>query len=129
MRFAITVTVHSARIVRIQRMCQQHEQDDELMMGHHYGDLVANWGPPQQVLGDGSDGRILVYTTERQFVAAPATATTTGNYRFRTYDNLIWGTGRTTTTYTPARTYGYSAWRMFWINRGGRVYRWQWKGL
>lgn len=96
--------------------------------GHHYSSLIMKWGPPQQVFDDGYGGRILIYTKIRQWTA-PGQATTYTTISATAYDNYIWGTAISTTTYNPAQTYGYTAYRMFWINKDGFIYRWAWKGL
>ena len=96
--------------------------------GSHYGDLIASWGPPQIVYDDGYGGRILIYTKRRQFTA-PGKSTTYTTGRATVYDNLIWGSATSTTHYTPAKIYGYTAYRMFWINKKGHIYRWAWRGL
>ncbi len=95
---------------------------------HHYSDLIASWGPPQQVFEDGSDGRILVWTATRSYtVPGQATTHTTGSATV--YENYIWGSATSHTTYNPAQTYGWTAYGMFWINRDGIIYRWAWRGL
>jgi hypothetical protein len=96
--------------------------------GQHYAQLIERWGPPQQVFDDGADGRILVYTTDRAWVV-PGTARTTTTFNATAYDNLIWGTATSRTVYTPAQLQGYTAYRMFWIDRSGHIYRWAWQGL
>jgi len=94
----------------------------------HYSDLIARWGPPQQVFDDGAGGRILVWTAIRSYTV-PGRATTETTGRATAYDNYIWGSATSHTTYTPAQTYGWTAYRMFWINRDGIIYRWAWRGL
>ena len=89
--------------------------------GQHYHALIASWGPPQQVLGDGSGGRILIWTRYRETLRAQ----TTGTLELTQVDRMIWGT--VTTNTRPA--YGYSAYRMYWVNASGIVYRWAWRGL
>jgi hypothetical protein len=96
--------------------------------GHHYTELLAKWGPPQQVLDDGSGGRVLTYTRTRSW-STPGQATTQTDIRAHQWDNMIWGTATSTTTYTPGQSYGYTSWRMFFINSGGRIYKWSWRGL
>ena len=96
--------------------------------GCHYGNLIAKWGPPQMVFDDGYDGRILIYTAVRSFVS-PGRATTYTTGSATAYDNYIWGSATSRTVYTPARLYGYTAYRMFWINKKGIIYRWAWRGL
>jgi len=104
---------------------------NELMnswMNYHYADLIASWGPPQQVFDDGYGGRILIYETNRSWTVPGKSQTyTTGNATI--YDNYIWGSARSYTTYRNPQTYGYTAYRMFWINKNGTIYRWAWRGL
>lgn len=99
-------------------------------MGLHYSDLIAQWGPPQQVLDDGSGGRILVYTAVRRY-STPGHAVTT-------YDPGIGGTGfmgvniggpSSYTTYTPPQTFESVSYRTFWVDPQGVIYRWAWRGL
>jgi len=96
--------------------------------GHHYSDLIASWGPPQQVFDDGFGGRILVWTSVRSFTS-PGQATTYTTGTATAYDNYIWGSATSHTTYSPPQTYGWTAYRMFWIDSSGFIYRWGWKGL
>ncbi|HXM40768.1 MAG TPA: hypothetical protein VN924_05920 [Bryobacteraceae bacterium] len=44
-------------------------------VGNSYGNVVAAWGPPDQILDDGASGKILVYTKTRSYTV-PGTATT-----------------------------------------------------
>lgn len=97
-------------------------------MGHHYSDLLMQWGAPQHVYSDGKGGRILVYTAQRQYTT-PGQATTNTNITVSAYDDMIWGSATSTTTYRPPETYGYTAYRMFAINKNGIIYRWSWNGL
>ena len=96
--------------------------------GHHYSDLIAKWGPPQQVFDDGSTGRILVYSSDRSWTV-PGYATTTTTATATAYDTYIWGSATSHTTYTPAQVQSYTAYRMFWIDSNGHIYRWAWRGL
>jgi hypothetical protein len=89
-------------------------------MGHDCNELVARWGPPNQLFSDGRGGRVFVYTESRQWIT-PATSTT--NYSFNRYG------GTATTVYTPALVNGYTAYRMFWADSSGTLYSWAWKGL
>jgi hypothetical protein len=96
--------------------------------GHNYNDLIAGWGPPNQVFDDGSGGRVMVWTATRSY-NTPGSATTQTNGRATATGNTVWGSATSTTTYNPGQTYQWSAYRMFWINRGGAVYRWAWRGF
>ena len=93
-------------------------------MYHHYSELIGSWGPPQYVYGDGRGGRILTYTSPRSFVV-PGSSYTAIDATI--YDNYIWGTA--VTIYNPTRVYGWTAYRMFWIDKRGYIYRWSWRGL
>lgn len=91
--------------------------------GNHFSDLIASWGPPQQVMDDGQGGKIFVYASNRTFTSpGHATTTTTGSV----YGSSI--SAYSTTTYTPPTSFGYTAYRIFWINDSGYIYRWAWKG-
>jgi hypothetical protein len=96
--------------------------------GHHYSDLIMRWGPPQGVYDDGQGGRIFVYTSQRQWTT-PGTATTTTTANARVYQNTIWAQAQSFSRFVPPQTQGYTAWRMFRINSGGRIYSWSWRGL
>jgi hypothetical protein len=97
--------------------------------GQHQSNLLAKWGPPSQTIADGSGGHVWIYTAQRQFQTAPATATTTMDTTVQNYGNTSYGYGRAITTFNPAQTAGWQAYRMFWINSDGVIYRWAWKGM
>jgi hypothetical protein len=96
--------------------------------GHHYSELITRWGPPQAVYEDGQGGRILVYTQVRQWTT-PGQLTTATTGTATIYDNMIWAQAQTYGQYTPPQTHGYTAWRMFNIDRRGVIYSWSWRGL
>ena len=79
-------------------------------MGHNQSDLIASWGPPQQVMDDGQGGKILVYTAQRNFTT-PGTATTS------------FSGSSAQTTYNPPQTSSCAAHRMFWVSADGVMYR------
>jgi hypothetical protein len=100
--------------------CAMVDKSMSSWMGHDQSDLIASWGPPQQIMDDGQGGKIFVYASTRSFTT-PGSATTT-----------VYGTPYAATAYTtyrPPQTSSYNASRMFWIDQNGRVYRWAWKGL
>src|SRR5688572_17762916 len=96
--------------------------------GHHYSDMIASWGPPQQVLDDGTGGKIFVYTAVRSFTS-PGQANTRVTGSAYGVGNYAYGSATGVTTYTPPQTSSYGAHRMFWVNSSGYIYRWAWKGL
>lgn len=100
----------------------------ESWMGSNESDLIAAWGAPQQVMSDGSDGKVFIYSQQVSYTT-PATSYTTGNATGYTYGNTTSVYGNTYTTYNPSHTYGYQKQRIFFINSDGRVYRWSWRGL
>lgn len=83
--------------------------------GRHANELLAEWGPPRQVLDDGAGGKVFVYTNHTYL--ARDTAQTNGTI-------TPYGAFSATTTYQPSGAY-----RMFWINSNGYVYRWAWRGI
>jgi hypothetical protein len=97
-------------------------------MGSHYSQLLMSWGPPQQVFEDGTGGRILVYTSSRQWTT-PGQITTTTTGQATVYDNMIWGQAQSFTQFSMPQTRGYVAWRAFAIDKDGRVYNYSWRGL
>ena len=96
--------------------------------GANYADLIMSWGPPQRIYDDGNGGRILVYTSSRSWTT-PGQATTNTTVQARAYGTTIWGQAQSITQYIPPQTQGYTAWRMFRVDRSGRIYNWSWKGL
>jgi len=98
--------------------------------------LIARWGPPTQVMSDGSGGRIFIYAYNRSYTTnGVSTTTTTGSANgtaATSGDNTsvnIHGQSNSTTVYTPAQTAEWKVYRMFWVGPRGHVYRWAWRGL
>ena len=108
--------------------CASINETMQSWMGRHQSDLIASWGPPQQVMDDGQGGKIFVYTATRSYTS-PGTATTTVSGSAYAYGNTAYGTGTRYTTYNPPQSHSYDAHRMFWIDPNGKIYRWSWKGL
>jgi hypothetical protein len=101
-------------------------------VGHNSNELLASWGPPDEVFSNGEGGQVFIYTRTREFTQ-PGTATTTyssntngiltgGLYSSNTY-------GTATTTFRPGYTQSYTAYRMFFIDSSGTIYSWAWRGL
>ncbi len=91
-------------------------------VGHHYSELIAAWGPPDQTFSDGHGGQIYIYTRTVRWVS-PATSTTT--YQQNVTHGTV--TGQSTTVYNPAVTQEYTSYRMFWINADGIIYSWSYR--
>ena len=88
--------------------------------GHHISDLIASWGPPQQIMDDGRGNKIYIYSSTRTIVS-PGYSTT------NVYGSYGYATG--TSVYYPPTSSSYNAFRMFWVNEGGYIFKWSWRGL
>ncbi len=86
--------------------------------GRNVTDLYAAWVPPNEVYDDGSGGRVLVYVYVRGYY-----------YRPPMISGKIYPGGTALVTYTPEAVASYDARRVYWVNKDGIVYRWEWKGL
>jgi len=82
-------------------------------MGHNVNDLIASWGPPQQVFSDGQGGQVFIYTQARQWTTPGhattntyGTANTYGTVYGNTYSGNSYGSTTSTTTYTPHKHMG-----------------------
>jgi len=83
-------------------------------VGHHKSELIASWGPPNQYASDGRDGEILIYGSYVNLGQTPGQAT--NNY----YGGV---------SYTAPQQNGYQRTRMFYVDAGGNIYSWRWKGM
>lgn len=83
-------------------------------VGHHQSDLIAQWGPPNEVSSDGQGGAILIYYKWVDLGQKPGEINTDmmGN-----------------ATYTAPEKRGYRRVRMFYVNAEGFIYRWRWQGF
>lgn len=86
----------------------------ESWLGYHESEIIASWGPPQQVTSDGLGGKILIYSSHVNLGQSQGTATTDylGNTRFK-----------------MPRDRGYQRARMFYVNSDGFIYSYKWRGL
>jgi len=128
MRKSIPILLATISIFSLSGCAGQINQTMQSWMGHHYSELIGSWGPPQQVFDDGRSGRILIWTQVRSYTS-PGTSTTQTYGQATAYDDYIWGSATSHTTYTPPQTYGYTAYRMFYIDKDGLIYNWTWRGL
>ena len=101
-------------------------------VGHDANELIAAWGPPQQVMPDGRGGQIFAFFQDRQYTSpgfssttSTASATAWGTYNYATAT----GYGTSNTVTMPPQTYRWIVSRTFWVDKDGRIYRWAWKGL
>jgi hypothetical protein len=108
--------------------CASINKTMQSWMGHHQSDLIASWGPPQQIMDDGQGGKIFIYSTTRTFTSPGHSTTTVSGSAYGT-GSYAYGTATGHTTYTPPQTSSYNAYRMFWIDKNGYIYRWAWRGL
>lgn len=92
--------------------------------GRSADELVAEWGPPQQVMqaAENPADKILIYTLERTWTDPGYVSTTRTPYAYRGIQDA------SVTTYMPPAQSGYTAYRMFWVHPDGRIYNWAWKG-
>jgi hypothetical protein len=101
-------------------------------LSYHVNDLIASWGPPQQVLDDGMGGQFIIYTEHRTYFS-PGYSTTTASgqaYGWVSGNNLyINSYGQSQTTYYPPQLYQWSVYRMFRVNSYGQIIAYSWKGL
>ena len=98
-------------------------------VGHSVAELVGSWGPPQVVMDDQryKGCKVFVYTAQRQ-VVLPASSNTYTSATLTGWGNYAYLAGTSTTYYTPAQVSGYTAVRTFYVDAGGEVYAWSWKG-
>ena len=115
--------------------CSTPDKAMQSYLGHHYADLVANWGQPQQTMPDGSGGQIWTYLQDRHWTT-PGTAQTTVQGNTSSYGNAYGGNyygnssgyAQANTVYTPAQTRTWQVRRTFFINSDGVIYRYAWQG-
>lgn len=106
----------------------QINQTMQSWVGSSVSNLIASWGPPKQIIDDGSGGKIYVWAQTHSFTT-PGQATTTTTGQATAYGNQVYGTAQSATTYNPPQTTQYTSDRMFWVNSNGTVYHWAWHGL
>jgi len=107
--------------------CTTAEQMDAKISayeGNHIDRVLADFGPPTQVLDDGRGGKIYTYDLSQAYYMPGTTQTFGSAYgpnspqRFNTF------------AYTsPGYTIPVEKFRMFWADRNGVVYQTSWKGI
>ena len=108
--------------------CMTGKKMSEIMNsweGHHVSDLIRSWGPPHEVTSDGRGGKIYIWRYQGSIELLPGKTTERGSA------NVIGSSVyyRNQTTYRRPVTVEIDKQRMFWVNREGIIYHWQWKGL
>src|SRR2546427_1328011 len=68
----------------------------ESWKGHNISELIASWGPPQQIIDVGDEGKIYVWAKVRSFTS-PGTATTTTTENATAFGNTAFGSAQSTT--------------------------------
>ena len=58
--------------------------------GRNFNDVMASWGPPDQVFDDGSGGRVMVWTASRSYTI-PGSSTTQTTGTATAAGNTVWG--------------------------------------
>lgn len=90
--------------------------------------LIAAWGPPQQVISDAQGGQIFIYVVTAQWTT-PGRSTTYSQATAVGYWNTAVASGHSQTTYTPPKTHTFQTRKMFYVNSNGYIYNWAWKHL
>ena len=110
------------------------------LLHHPKADVIAAWGPPDNVISDGAGGEAWTYFIHRQWTT-PGHAETTVTGNANTFGNATTSfpgtdfqantrvSGNATTTYTPPQTSTSTVRRTFFIDSSGVVYRYSWDGL
>jgi hypothetical protein len=86
--------------------CQSGQDIANTWIGNNVNDLIAAWGPPEQVFDNGPSGRIMVWVS-RGSVTFPGTATDLGG----------------TTYYNPGSTIPLENVTTMWVDSSGTIYR------
>lgn len=108
--------------------CATVNNEMQSWVGHPKSELIAQWGYPTRTGSDGKGGEILVWDII-ETTTHPGYSTTYSTGNAYTYGNNAYGYGNSRTTYVPPRTETYTKTRTFYVNQGGYVYGWSWKGL
>lgn len=82
-------------------------------VGSHKSEMILSWGPPTRIASDGKCGEILIYEYYRDLGQQE------GKMYVDDYGNV---------RYTDPKQRGYTATRMFYVNKKGIIYYWRWKG-
>jgi hypothetical protein len=82
-------------------------------IGHYQSELIAQWGPPTEIVPDEKGGNILIYESLKG---------TWGNVKDK---RIVGGTQYPTKPRQP----GYAAPRIFYVNEEGIIESWKWSGL
>jgi len=98
--------------------------------GHNVNDLIAELGPPTQVLDDGQGGKIYCYSTSKTLHGGGSSFTTyqgqrQGDY-YQTSKGYVPGNSYTGQAYNfsgPSASFTRSQHQMFWANDQGVIYR------
>jgi hypothetical protein len=89
--------------------------------GHNINDVIAQWGPPSQVLDD-PPGKIMTWARGGTIVMPGASRT---GY---VPQPGVYGGGYYETTAAPTMATTFTSTRTFWVNGSGTITRWAWRG-
>ena len=114
--FATTLLFNACALARMYSMV-------ESWRGRPSSELIAQWGPPGAVLGDGKDGTTLVYFKVE-------TSTTAGEWKTTTLPDPRIDTGSvsypiTMEWFEPGTTIELQVMYAFRVDRDGRIYQWK----
>jgi hypothetical protein len=98
-----------------QRQQMEQERAMKSWLGHHKNKLIASWGPPTQMMDDGSGGNIYIYTQTVQLSFPGSTSS---------FHMPIGNMGFAVTQPSAGMAINHSTHKMFWINSQGFVYDW-----
>lgn len=79
-------------------------------VGRHVDELITKWGPPSQILPNQGGGYLYVYYLDRDFGRSRQYIDMFGNIK-------------------GGNPIKWKAYRMFWVDEDGYIYRWKWAGL
>jgi hypothetical protein len=97
--------------------CVSANPNTESWVGQPVAELVASWGPAEQVIYVGDGNRVFLWPAIRSAIAPVAATTTTT------------GTTAALASAAAGNTNSYAATQAFWVSPGGEVYRWSKRGL
>ena len=92
--------------------CSTPGQIMKSWVGHREIELYKSWGPPSEIIDNGSDGRIAIYKPEKA-------AEKDSRRRYINTGNPV--------EYISPRNNEYRKTKAFYITPMGNIYSWKWK--
>ena len=94
--------------------------------GHNISDVIAQWGPPSQVIDDEQGGKIYSWIEDRSYTTPKHSTTYTQPTVYSGRRVFSW---RSDTQHYGGREVSAQATRTFWVDANGIIYRWAWRGF